>query len=369
MFQELKMKSFKEELLVILVMAVLGIFFTALSFDGILALTGGKQNLDTMTADQIKPGMYVEGTVYGIYDSYAYTEEKKSGSPAKVVSKEYVFPVGKGEYMGLFAPRKYVEGCDELMQASWDYLDGLSEEISGQFVVKGTILAMDSESLQYYREYLTDYADYDSLSDQEKAAFLPYYLKIDFIGDASASSFVTFLVIAAVCFLLMIWVLVRVFSGSFQKSLKKYCRENGAEERVEQFYRNTVPVEGMRINREFVMGTGGGATIFFPAGELVWAYMQITTHKRNFITVGKSYNVILRTKNGEQHNHSVKKEAAAQNLLAELQRQLPGIIVGYDKEIEKLYHKNRAELIAQVEAGRAELEGNFAAGYGQEGTF
>lgn len=369
MYKELKMKSFKKNLPVILLLAALGIFFMAIYFDGIRVLLGGKQDLDSMTADQIEDGMYVEGTVYGIYDSYAYTEQKKNGSPAKVTSMEYVIPIGEGEYMGLFAPEKYVDGCDELMQESWDYLDGVSEEITGQFRVKGTILEMESESLEYYMEYLKDYADYDNLTDAGKAAFLPYYLKIDHIGDSATGTFIAFMVISGILFLIVIWMIVKALTGGYQRKLLKYCRSNGIEEKVEQFYRNTAPVEKIRIGREFIMGMQGAATVLFRAQELIWAYMQVTTHRRNFITVGKSYNVVLRTKDGATYNFAVKNEEAAQKVISEIQKVLPGTILGYDKDIEKTYKKNREELVSQVEGRRAEAESNFAEGYAQDGTY
>lgn len=363
MIKELKKKSLKKNLPLIIILAIVAVFFVGVCFDGVLVLLGGKQDLDTMTADQIEPGMYVEATIYGIFDNYAYTEEKKDGSLAKVVSREYVIPVGEGEYMGLFAPKKYVSDCDALMEESWNYLDGVADEITGQIRVKGTVLEMDEESKAYYMTYLKDYADYENLSAEEQAAFLPYYLKIDFIGKTAASGFIAFMIFAGILILLDLIMIIRALSGGYQKMLIKYCKENGAEEKVDYFYRNTVPVEDMRISREFIMGMQQVSTLFFKADDLLWAYMEVTTHRRNFITVGKSYGVVLRTKDGHKYEHAVSNEQAAQNVLAEINRVLPHVIIGYSAELEKAYKKDRASLISLVESHKAELENSFETGF------
>lgn len=360
MFQELKKKTLKNNLVVILLLAVAGVVMIGLQASSLLLLLSGKEDLDVMTADQIRPGMYVEGTVYGIYDYYASTTQKKNGVES-TISCEYIIPVGEAEYMGMVAPKRYMDDCDALMEESWDYLDGLTDEITGQFQVTGTIEEMDAESLKFYREYLIDYAGYDELSAAEQAAFLPYYLKIGYIGDKEAvgvavmSLLGLFLIVIAA--IMVIWAM----TGGGQKELQKYCRESGAEAKLEQFYQNTAPLYGLRISREFILGTSGGKTLFIPANDLLWAYMQVTTHKRGFITTGRTYAVLLRTKNGRCFTHAVSSEEQVKEILTRIQNILPWVILGYSDELQKAYAKNRADLICASDERRAETEFSYGA--------
>lgn len=353
MFQELKKKSLKSNLVIILILAVAGIAMIASQVSSLLVVLSGKDDLDVMTADEIQPGMYVEGTVWGIYDYYASTTETKNGV-SNTVSCEYIIPVGEAEYMGMVAPKRYMDDCDALMEESWDYLDGLTDEITGQFMVTGTIEEMDAESLKFYREYLVDYAGYDELSEEEQAAFLPYYLKIGYIGQNESYVVVCFLILGALLLAIAIGMTVWTLNGGGQKELKKYCQENGAEMKLEQFYQSTAPLHDLRISREFILGTNGGKTLFIPAEELLWCYMQVTTHKRGFIVTGKTYKVLLRTKKGKCYEHNVGCEADVTEILNRIHQILPWVILGYSDELQKEYAKNRSEMIRASEERRAE---------------
>lgn len=360
MFQELKKKTLKYNLVFILVLAVVGIVLIGSRISSLFLLLSGKDDLDVMTADEIRPGMYVEGTVWGIYDYYASTTETKNGV-SSTVSCEYIIPVGEAEYMGMVAPKKYMEDCDALMEESWDYLDGLTEEITGQFKVTGTITDMDSESLKFYREYLVDYAGYDELSEEEQEAFLPYYLMIGYVGESKFSDVIGLSILGLGLLAAAIALLVWSLTGGGQKALKKYCRENGAEAKLEQFYQSTAPLHGLRISREFILGEGL-TTLFLPAGELLWAYMQVTTHKKyGVITTGKTYCVMLYTREGKCRQHNVRKEEQAKEILNRINAVLPWVILGYSDELRNAYAKNRAELIRTSDERRAETEFSYNA--------
>lgn len=353
MLKEMRKKSLKSNILTILICAAIGIFFLGMAFPGLKVLLSGKSDLDLLSADEIKPGMYVETTVYGIYDYYACTTETKNGSE-KTISCEYIIPVGEAEYMGLLAPEKYLDDCDALMEESWDYLDGKTDEILGQIRVKGTITEMESESLKFYKEYLADYAGYDDLSAEEQAAFLPYYLKVDCVGDMKLAELIVSLLLAAVMLGVTIFIVIRIMKGGVQKGLIKYCKENGAQEKVEQFYRSTTPVNGLRIGREYILSDDG--SIFLLSDTLVWAYMQVTNHKRGLITVSRDYAILLHTRKGGLYQHYVKSEAQTKEILDQINRVLPWVILGYSDEINKAYKKDRDSLIQACDRKRAETD-------------
>lgn len=356
MLQELKKQSFKRSLALIILLAIFSVMMILVIKDGVKAVLGGTHNLDEMTADQIKPGMLVEGTVYGIYDYYAYTEETENGK-TKVVSTEYLIPVGEQEYMGLYTTAKYHDACEALMYSSWDYLNDKTDTIEGQFTVKGTVLPLEGDSLKFYKEYV----GYDDMTPEQQADFLLYYINIDSLGTNSYPAFYLFLAAAAGLITATFYWLIKALRGGYQKNLIQYCKEHNCEDQVEAFYRSTVPVEGLRVSSRYLMGQQGAKTFLIPAEELLWSYMHVTTHKQYFITVGKTYCVMLRTKDGKSYSQNVKNEEKAREVLAVIRQRMPHAAQGYDKEWETLYQKNRAEFIRQVDERRQQMSGEFGA--------
>lgn len=353
MLKELKMLSLKKNLVRVIVFFAVGCVFIAMQITSFRTLIGGKKNLDELYADQIHDAMYVEGTVWGIYDQYAETTDYDGGR-LTAISKEYIIPVGESEYMGMLVLPEYYDRCDALIDETWEYLEGEKDGIDGIFQVKGTILAMDNETLRYFHDAL----GYDDWSLEERELVLPYYLVVDQFGDSGIDELV---ICAAFCLFmwgLALWFLISAVSGSCQKGLKKYCQESGALTRVEQFYRNTTPIHGLRINRDYILGMADGKSHFLLSDNLIWAYTYIEKRTRyHFITVSKSVSVTFFDRNGAQYYHGVKNEDQAKEILEYIKRVLPWAIVGYSDELAYVYKSDRQGMIRTVDERRAQEGG------------
>lgn len=355
MFQELKMLSLKKNLLKIIIFFAIGCGVFAIQFSAVKTLFGGKKDLDELTADQIHDSMYVEATVWGIYDWYANTTET-SNSVTKKVSQEYIIPVGEEEYMGMLVKPEYFDRCDALIEESWQYLDGEISEITGQFRVKGTILSMDDESWKYFRKVL----GYDDWSPEERELALPYYLVVDQFGDSDTVGLVICVILGLVIWGITLWLLIASLSGSFQKSLKKYCKEGGAQSRVEQFYQSTTPVRGLRVSRDYILGMAeDSSSTFLMSDSLLWAYTYIQKTKQGFITVSRNVSVKFATKDGNQYYHSVKNEDQAGEVLEHIHKVLPWAVVGYSDELDRVYRNDRQSMISAVEERRAQENNTY----------
>ncbi len=352
MLRELKMKSLKKNLLLIILFFVVSAIFFGLTMPDYLVLLKGPQNLNEMTADEIVEGAYVKGTIKLIYGSYANTTQTKNGD-SKVVSEEYVIPVGESEYMGLVAGGSDMEKSRILLNESDMYLDDQSYEITSSFDVKGTIKRMDAESLMYYHEAL----GYDEMNAQDQELFLPYCLQAGKIGSQDLSSLVIFTIFAVLFLGLALFFLIRALSGSSQKMLKQYCGAHvGADEKIEQFYRTTKPVNGLRVNHNYLLGsTADGNAIFLTPDDLVWAYTHVTrTRMYGVITVGKTYVVALRTRNRKQYMHGVKNEGQAKAVLEKIHETWPWVLIGYSGEMDEAYRKNLPAVLRAVDERRNE---------------
>lgn len=125
-------------------------------------------------------GQYVEAEVYLIYDWYAYTERTNtSTNRSTVTEKEYIIPVGDAEYMGLAVDAGYISTADDLLDASYELLTGASQTPGESFTVRGTILPLSGESLDFYHQVV----GYDDWTAEEQQMFLPLVLKADYLGS------------------------------------------------------------------------------------------------------------------------------------------------------------------------------------------
>jgi hypothetical protein len=91
--------------------------------------------------------------------------------------------------------------------------------------------------------------------------------------------------------------------------------------------------------------------------EIVWAYKKRTKHSVNFIPTGTTYSSVLRDSRGKAFEISGSNEQQVEGFLDGVLKQTPWVVVGFDKEINKLYTKNLTEFSSLVAKRRATLGG------------
>jgi hypothetical protein len=90
--------------------------------------------------------------------------------------------------------------------------------------------------------------------------------------------------------------------------------------------------------------------------EIVWVYQKVTRHSVNFIPTGKTYGVIVADKFGRKIEVDAGRGAQQHvaNFVTALVNRVPWVIAGYSDQLRNEYQKNRAALIAAVDARRAQ---------------
>ncbi|HYX67792.1 MAG TPA: DUF6709 family protein [Terriglobales bacterium] len=88
--------------------------------------------------------------------------------------------------------------------------------------------------------------------------------------------------------------------------------------------------------------------------DLVWFYKKVTTHRVNFVPVGKTYSVMLwdRYKTVSLVEMG-RKEELGNSLLQELVRRAPWALAGYSADLQKLWQKDFRGVVAAVDERRA----------------
>lgn len=344
--KSLKMKSLKSSLVMIIVMFAFGIVLLAIAAKPLGMIIKGPVPMEEVDFTGNVEGLYVKVTLSGIYDWYC---EETEGS-TKLVSREYIIDADDYYYMGMRVMKKDMDAAENLLNASIEYLYGDDTDGTGleaaQYEVKGTIQVMPSDSLKYYHEYL----EWDAMDADSQELFLPYYLQVNKVADTDLGGVVIFVILIAICLGIGIFLLVRALSGSGQKRIREYIAKSSnpdaAREKVEYFLNNTPVVNGLQYNRDFICGPSAAVTVFGETAKLIWAYQLTTTHKRGFITVGKSYSLMLAFADGSRQSVSMKNEECLQKNLQALSELCPQAILGYNNDLDKMFRKEFSKFLS-----------------------
>lgn len=342
--KKLKMKSLKSILWVVIFIWVIAAVLGGPYINGFLKSFQKPIPLESVDFAGDIEGLYVTGTIYGIYDYYC--EETKD---YKLVAREYIIDAGDSYYMGMRAEgTKDMDNADKLMETSWDFLDYVAEyeELEAvQYEVTGTISKIPSDSRVYYYEY----RDWIGTDAETQAMFLPYYLEVNHIDGNDKTTIYALVIISALLVLFSIGMIIWALTGSYQKVIKKYIQNSAspdmAQEKVERFLENTPEKKGLRYNNEFICGQSGASTAFGETSKLAWVYLHTTTHKRYFITISTTYELMLCFSNGTRQSVGMKSEAIARGHMEDLSKICPQTIFGYSDELERLFSRNLNEFL------------------------
>jgi len=155
-----------------------------------------------------------------------------------------------------------------------------------------------------------------------------------------------------------IWPVIKALTGGFQKQVRAKLSESGdlevEAEKAERFYESAPETSGVKMDRNYVFFQNGAESILLRPWDVAWAYQSTTQHRTNGIPTGKTYAAILRTMDGKQYTLGMA-EAAVQTLLETMSTALPGVVLGYDDELEKLYKSDRAAFRRRWEDKMPEL--------------
>lgn len=89
-----------------------------------------------------------------------------------------------------------------------------------------------------------------------------------------------------------------------------------------------------------------GATLIH-ANDILWAYKKVTKHSVNFIPTGKTYaTMILADKDTIEVALSDEETLT---LLTEIANRFPWVVLGYSKEIQQLWDKDRHTFVAAIQ--------------------
>jgi hypothetical protein len=110
----------------------------------------------------------------------------------------------------------------------------------------------------------------------------------------------------------------------------------------------------MQITTNWLILAAAYKTTVMATKDVVWVYPKVTKHYHNGIPTGKSYSAMIYDSKGQSLEISGKKDFVPK-LLESLQRRMPWVLVGFSKELEALWLKEKPQFLQLIEQRRAKL--------------
>ena len=328
----------------------------------IKVLTQEPENLNSLNASQIQDGLFVEGEIITPIDSYIYQE--KGGA---AFSQKYLIAVGEQEYMSLSCSD---DTASKLNSNRETLLDAMRSDDPDLVVdiqpvkVRGVIRKLNTKSQEAFQKHMRS----AGVTEEEKGLYLEYELVEGRFGDVTLSGLRGMGILILLFMFLGINCIVRGVKRKNLGGLKYYCEQQGDLEyglfKMEQFYEEGIQEQGLRFNDEFFLMIKGTKAYFAQTKHILWIYPHTTRYRVLFIPiiipVGKTYSLSVRKIDGTEIRVPVKNKRAMERMLEYISSSVPYVILGYNKDIERVYVRNRGEMIRMVEQRRQEHLGIVA---------
>lgn len=310
--------------------------------------TTGQVDLNSLSPDQIQENIYVKGEIRAVTGYYYGHEDRMTGD---LVDMEYIIPLGD-KYIGVYCEDSTMRLLETNMKMYQDAraggADNPEEGISPVEVV-GIIKPMEGESLEAYKEY--------AALSEFPANYLPYVLEERKNPYSSRTYTLVSIGICAV-FLLGagLYIAIRVVRGNM-RTVNQYCRKRGNKEAVyreleEFFYAERAICDILRLDDTFFMMVIKGDVFFAETKEILWIYSTEDANTFKALTVTSPHVIKIKMRDGSALTIGFQDVNLLNTLMRRIANRIPYVIIGYDRETEKLYKHNRQELIRMVERRR-----------------
>ena len=342
MLEKLKKKSIMKTLPTVIIMLAVGIGLILLEFSNVKSLMRGHVEFESLAPEEINGDLIVDVTLYDNFGCYMeqYEENTKTHT-RRTTDLYYVIWTGDDDaedfrYMGIKVPVSDEKAMEDMAEATY-YGDAYPEPLR----YSGAINKMTAEEYKYFAEY---FEGSDISEDEMDDWTLPYYINVGALTGGAATSAWVIAGIGVVVVLIAVILLVLALTGSKLKAFKKELAETGIDESsVDYEYENAVVFHAgsdLRVGRRLTFFVVGSKPHVIANDKLVWAYQSTTTHRTNGIKTGTTYAVMLRTLDKKSFVVSVSKEAQAQEALQYIAEHIPGAVVGYDDNLNKMFQKD-----------------------------
>lgn len=234
----------------------------------------------------------------------------------------------------------------------------------GILAIKGDA---DTDSIQFTGE-LKNLSDddlevlYDALSEKVDdmsafdSAFYPVYLQVGNFGTSRTLDYGILLVLL----LIIVRNVIQFVKRSNNPGLHPVCKYLSSYGEIETMVRLIdcevdraecdVKRSTVIVTESWVIAKRWFKLEFMPLSDVVWTYQKITSHRVNYIIpTGKTYELIVFTKDGEKHEMTVRNGVSGEELVTAIGRNAPWAFVGFSVTMEEKWKNNRKDFLQAVQ--------------------
>lgn len=343
MFENLRKKSIKKVLFVVILLIVVGFLFAVFQIPNLMALMKGHERFESLAPDEIKEKVIVDATIEVNFGAFMEEyEENTKTHVTKTTDMYYVIWTGDEDdmdyrYMAIKVPAYYIDQMDEMADATYNY------EYVEPISFSGAIKKMDSQELQYFEEYFLESGfTREELDDY----IIPYYIEEGELVGGGAGLVYVLLVFGLILMVIGVCILVSTVKGGSLKALKKELETYGiTEDGADMEYENARIYGDVRIGNRLTFYMVGSHPHVILNEKLVWAYQHTTTHRTNGIKTGTTYSVVLSTNEKKSTYVNVANENMALSILQDIKQNIPWVVVGYSDDLKNMYNKDFANFL------------------------
>ena len=109
----------------------------------------------------------------------------------------------------------------------------------------------------------------------------------------------------------------------------------------------------IQVTTNWLIHAGAYKTEVMASRDIAWAYPKVTKHYHSGIPTGKTYSSIIRDTKGQSIEVAGKKDAVPK-LLESLQKRMPWVWIGFSKELDALWRKDKPKFFQLMDQRRAQ---------------
>lgn len=283
-------------------------------------------------------GSYVSFDAVQVLDEFVRQTTRESGSAKEKLKNigYLVYFENDGWLFGMEMKKSREEAMNAQIDETIKWLNGDLNQMTTVTHVTGTWKALTGKRLQFFKETVAD-----DLGEEYLDMALPYYIDTNSVGDMLKSQIQIGLAIMGLALLYAVYVLVSFLTGSYKRKIKKYMAAHPevTVERLESEYACAASVgKKIRVGRNYTIFAQGLQSEIVDNQDIVWAYYYQRT--------GKYYvsNLRLYDKDGKLI-FICATEKGAHEIMNIYRREQNHIVLGYSKEREEMFTKNRQEFL------------------------
>ncbi len=343
MFENLRKKSIKKIMLIVILLIVVGFLFSAFQIPSLIALMKGHEKFESLAPNEIKENIIVDATIDVNFGAFMEEyEENTKTHVTRTTDMYYVIWTGEEDdmdyrYMAIKVPESYIAEMDAMADATYNY------EYVEPISFSGAIKEMDSQELQYFEEYFLESGfTREELDDY----IIPYFIDQGSMVGSNAVMVYVLLVFGLILMVIGVCILVSTMKGGSLKALKKELEACGiTEDGADMEYENARIYGDVRIGNRLTFYMSGSHPHVILNEKIVWAYQHTTTHRTNGIKTGTTYAVVLSTTEKKSTHVSVANENMALSVLQDIKQNMPWVVVGYSDELRNMYNQDFANFL------------------------